>query len=249
MQMQSDSYIFRMRFFFIFVVTSVTALPCGENRAFVDLGANDGQSLSWFAKHIAPRAPSKFTSVTAFEMNPVFAPVLTQLLQPWGGTLEAAAAWTADGSLSANMQMPGSRTATKGGVLYNMTSSALEVSGVPLNKKLNKKNARSPAPASHEQRVSVPTVDFARWLAARYCEADHVHVKMDIEGAEWEVLEHLLRVRKVGLVDVLAIEWHTSKRAAGGARLALERRRQSILQQLERANVKVVDWSGKSGAM
>jgi len=230
----------------LLVVTLTTALPCGQNRAFVDLGANDGQSLTWFAKHIAPKSESKFTSVAAFEMNPVFAPVLKPLLQPWGGTLEAAAAWTAEGTMTAYMQQPGSRTATKNGVLYNMTSSALEVGGVPLNKK---QQTRISAKSAHERRVDVPTVDFAKWLGRRFCTADHVHVKMDIEGAEWEVLEHMLRVRQAGLMDVLAIEWHTAKRAAGGARRSLERRRESIVEQLRRVGVTVVDWSGRSGAM
>ena len=223
---------------------AVVALPCGENRAFVDLGANDGQSLTWFAKQWAPRAKGKFTSVTAFEMNAVFAEPLRMLLAPWGGSLEMAAAWTADGSMTANMQLPGSRVATKGGVLYNMTSSALQVGGVPLNKRMKQR-----AGGAHERAVSVRTVDLSRWLAERFCRADAVDVKMDIEGAEFEVLEHLLRTDRARLIDTLAIEWHTSKRGAGGARATLQSRRDAILRGLSRAGVRIIDWSGKAGAM
>ena len=79
-----------------------TPLPCGENVVFLDLGANDGQSLTWFRKHWAPASKRKFTDVFAFEMNPVFADGLRQLLKPWDGTLIAAAAWTSDGTLTAN---------------------------------------------------------------------------------------------------------------------------------------------------
>lgn len=152
-------------------------LPCGKRRAFVDLGANDGQSLEWFRKHWEPRAPAAFTTVVAFELNPVFAPVLRGLLARWEGTLVGAAAWTSDGEMAATIQQPGSRVASKGGVLYNMTSSALEMGGVPLNKR-----ARSEHRSPHEVRRRVPTVDLAAWLSARFCAADVVDVKMDIEG-------------------------------------------------------------------
>ena len=93
-----------------------------------------------------------------------------------------AAAWTSDGSLSANLQQPGSRTAMKGGVLYNMTASALELGGVPLNRNARKR-ASAAKKQQHEKSQLVPTVDLAAFLKKRYCEADRVDVKMDIEGA------------------------------------------------------------------
>ena len=92
----------------------VAALPCGKNRAFVDLGANDGQSLSWFEAELLHRSPTPYTSVTAFEMNPAFEAVLRQTLNRLtAGRLEKAAAWVKEGSMDAHLQLPGSRTATK----------------------------------------------------------------------------------------------------------------------------------------
>lgn len=213
-------------------------MPCGQNRAFLDLGANDGQSLTWFARHWAPKSSSRFTSVTAFEMNSVFQPVLQALLKPWDGTLVAAAAWIVDGSMQANLQLPGSRTASKGGVLYNMTASSLEVGGVPLNRRRQQK----PSASAHETKTTVPTVDMSRWLAERFCQTDNVDIKMDIEGAEFEVLEHLLRTGHANLIDTLAVEWHTSKRGQGGALNALRKREATILQGLQRAGVRLIGW-------
>ena len=220
----------------------VIALPCGQNRAFVDLGANDGQSLKWFGKNWAPKAPSKFTAVYAFEMNPAFAPALQQLVKPWNGELVPAAAWTVDGSMTANMQMPGSRVGSKHGMVYNMTSSSLEVGGTALNK-LVKSSQRSKVNPAHERRVSVRTVDFAKWLEERFCKADHIDVKMDIEGAEFEVLEHLLRSGRASLIDTIAVEWHTQKRGQGGARTALLKRQEEINARLRREGVKLVVWT------
>jgi FkbM family methyltransferase len=164
--------------------TATPSRPCGSNVAFIDLGANDGQSLTWFKRHWAPRSARAFNDVVAFEMNPHFAPVLQALLKPWNGLLMPAAAWTSDGSLSANLQQPGSRTAVKGGVLYNMTASALELGGVPLNRNARTQQRASTAKRQQQEKSQlVPTVDLAAFLKTRYCEADKVDVKMDIEGA------------------------------------------------------------------
>ena len=64
---------------------NATASPggCGARKVFVDLGANDGQSLRWFARRHLQHAGSSnsgggstssapFTSVVLFEMNPAF---------------------------------------------------------------------------------------------------------------------------------------------------------------------------------
>ena len=171
-------------------------------------------------------------------MNPVFAPVLQLLLRPWAGELVAAACWTSDGRMAATLQQPGSRTAMKRGVIYNMTSSALEVGGVPLNK-----HGRSRSIGAHEARTSVPTIDFAHWLSDRFCAADKVDVKMDIEGAEFEVLEHLVRTGAAAQIDTLAIEWHTHKRGLGGLRLSLHERQKRIEKKLRSFGVNLIKWA------
>ena len=154
---------------------AAASTECGSRRVFVDLGANDGQSLLWFEKTMHQKAP--FTDVWAFEMNPSFRAPLTAILArfPKAG-LEQAAAWTQDGAMSALMQLPGSRTGSKGGVFYNMTASSLQVGGVPLNRESAAKDrARH---SEHEGVMEVRTVDFASWLSARYCKSDYIFVKV-----------------------------------------------------------------------
>ena len=69
----------------VLFLSSALALPCGQNREFIDLGANDGQSLSWFKTNWMQQAGAKrYTGVTAFEMNPVFEPVLQSWLKKLG---------------------------------------------------------------------------------------------------------------------------------------------------------------------
>ena len=190
--------------------TAITTRPCGQNHVFLDLGANDGQSLVWFHKHIMPQAAQRpYTSTVAFEMNALFTPALDKVLKQLrasglGTTLELGAVWTADGVMTANMQQPGSRTASKGGVTYNMTSSALEVNGLPLNKQARQRARRPPDPR-FERSMSVRTIDVASWLKRHFCSADMVDVKMDIEGAEFEVpvLDIVCALHAVGLASQL----------------------------------------------
>lgn len=56
------------------------------------------------------------------------------------------------------------------------------------------------------------------------------------------MLEHLLRTGGAALLDSLSVEWHTSKRGHGGARVVLQQRQASILRGLQRAGVRLIEW-------
>ena len=51
-----------------------------------------------------------------------------------------------------------------------------------------------------------------------------------------------MRSGAASLMDTLAVEWHTTKRGQGGARAALQARQQKVMQQLERAGVRLTKW-------
>ena len=105
--LKKEPALMRLRAFITLFPGVVPALPCGKNRAFVDLGANDGQSLSWFEAELLHRSPTPYTSVTAFEMNPAFEAVLRQTLSRLpAGRLEKAAAWVEEKHNKAPMAVP-----------------------------------------------------------------------------------------------------------------------------------------------
>jgi len=64
---------------------------------------------------------------------------------------------------------------------------------------------------SADRFVQVEAIDFSDWLARNVNRDDYVVCKMDVEGAEFDVLEHLLKTRQMGLIDILLVEWHTSR--------------------------------------
>ena len=96
------------------------------------------------------------------------------------------------------------------------------------------------------------TLDLARWLRERFSMRDYVVLKLDIEGAEWIVIPHLLAsTGAAALIDELYIEWHADdvglqqqSREAFLGNMTLFRRRESdigpLVQQLREAGVKVV---------
>lgn len=57
----------------------------------------------------------------------------------------------------------------------------------------------------------VPCIDFSAWLGRTFTIDDHVVVKMNIEGAEYEVLDKCLKDGTVALIDELHIQWHKHK--------------------------------------
>lgn len=61
-----------------------------------------------------------------------------------------------------------------------------------------------------EYGVEVPCIDFSKWLQVLKLKgkADEIFVKMDIEGAEVQVLEKMISDGTDALVDELLVEWH-----------------------------------------
>lgn len=94
----------------------------------------------------------------------------------------------------------------------------------------------------HEQVVQVRTIDLATWLSSHFCKADFVFIKVDIEGAEFELFEHLINRGVAELIDVASIEWHTHKRESG-RRGAMLQRQLHITRELQRVGVQLTDWA------
>jgi FkbM family methyltransferase len=61
-----------------------------------------------------------------------------------------------------------------------------------------------------EHPVTVPCFDFPHWFN-RFEGYDHVVLKLDIEGAEYPVLERMMSLATLELVHVLYVDWHWDK--------------------------------------
>jgi FkbM family methyltransferase len=99
-----------------------------------------------------------------------------------------------------------------------------------------------------ERRYEVPAIDFSRWLKemiARHTEADgskpFVVVKMDIEGAEYAVLEELVRDGTITLISDLMVEFHTQQ-FDQNQRPHYARREADIRDELSHLSVQILSW-------
>jgi len=64
---------------------------------------------------------------------------------------------------------------------------------------------------SHENSNIVPCINLARWLEENTRAEDNVTLKIDIEGAEYDVLDKLSSNPVLKRLDNILVEWHENR--------------------------------------
>ena len=59
--------------------------------------------------------------------------------------------------------------------------------------------------------IEVEAVNFGKWIKRNFKMKDVILVNLDIEGAEYEVLQSMLRENTIGYIDELYVEFHNVK--------------------------------------
>ena len=62
-----------------------------------------------------------------------------------------------------------------------------------------------------EQYIDMNCFDFSAWLKNTFSKDDYVILKLDIEGAEYEVLNKMIEDKTIDLVNEFWGEWHDMK--------------------------------------
>ena len=104
--------------------------------------------------------------------------------RPRNATTYDAAAWTFDGEIDLYIGLP-------------------ESSSIMRDKATGKLDYSHP--------VKVLCIDFAKWLKATFKPGDEVIVKLNVEGAEYAILRHLIDTKAIKLISRLFVEWHWYK--------------------------------------
>ncbi len=87
-----------------------------------------------------------------------------------------------------------------------------------------------------KKKISVPTIDFSRWLKENFDKNDLIILKMDIEGAEYPVLDKMIKEGTIEYINELLIEFH-------GHKIGLDLKiHDTLIRQLERYNINPVKW-------
>ena len=61
---------------------------------------------------------------------------------------------------------------------------------------------------SDEPPIEVPCINFSNWLRQNFSIEDYIVLNMDIEGAEYDVLPHLIQTNAIDYINELGVEWH-----------------------------------------
>ena len=61
-----------------------------------------------------------------------------------------------------------------------------------------------------QEQCTVPCIDFAEWIRFNCDAADFIVCKLDIEGAEYQVLDSMNRLGVLSWIDYLYVEWHAA---------------------------------------
>jgi FkbM family methyltransferase len=176
-------------------------------KVLLDCGAHKGHAISFFKEKYG-----LFDRIYLFECNPFLALKLqSKYAKDFSTIICPYAIWTEDGISSFFF-----------GKKNHSNSSSLikEKKGVEKN-----------------EDIKVITIDFSKWLYERFSQSDEIVLKMDIEGAEYPVLEHLVTTRAISLVKSLYCEWHAGRRLP--PKKESIKRHCKLVEQLER-NEKII---------
>ena len=195
-----------------------------KKRVLLDCGSNDFRGLSELIRH----GRWKFLSVIeAFEPNPLFDLALAvQSLQFRLGrgvnfALNNKAIWTYDGEIEFSQEFRNDRF-------------RIDTDDTPDFRTSEPPDAEGSF-ITYADPILVECVDFSRILK-RYKDFETI-VKMDIEGAEYDVLRHVIKEDTAKLMDAIFVEWHHSSMTNED-----DNSTQEIVEQLKDVGVQVFDW-------
>jgi FkbM family methyltransferase len=86
-----------------------------------------------------------------------------------------------------------------------------------------------------DKSIQVNCIDFSNYLKKNFTKDDYVICKMDIEGAEYEVLGKLIDDGTINLIDEIYIEWHNHL-------LKSNYNTQIFIDEIRSRNIKVESW-------
>jgi FkbM family methyltransferase len=89
------------------------------------------------------------------------------------------------------------------------------------------------------EKVQVPKIDLSDWMIKNLSEEDHVILKMDIEGAEYDVLEKIIEAGALKFINRLYIEWHSHMFAVPDNYI---KRQQIIVEEFKKKDILIEVW-------
>ncbi len=177
---------------------------------YIDLGARNGDTIDWYLKTYPKRVPS---IIWAFEANPQNYELMDKY---WTKHRDLdirvikKAAWIDSKGVEFTLDnRPGVLT---GGSMFNHNQAYLK----------------------NTTKVKVESVDFSFWLKNNTAATDDIMVKMDIEGAEYDILDKMFVDGTINRVKIIIIEWHD--------RFMPGKKHSYLTQKIKKLNIRLIEW-------
>jgi FkbM family methyltransferase len=151
-------------------------------KIFIDCGYYRGKAITLFKKK---EEYDESFEIFAFDPNR-FSEERLQAIESSGVNFINKAVWTHDGKI----------TFYASGRRHGQANSIF-------------KNPKKPR---RERHRTVECIDFGKWIKDNFSPDDHIIVKMDIEGAEYEILQKMLEDGSIHYVNQMYVEYHYARR-------------------------------------
>ena len=189
---------------------------------FLDLGSNLGQGYNWFKKYYK-HLNIKFE---LFEPNPYCCDELEKIPEVKSGKVKLNNFGVGINSGSFNLygldHNEGGKFAQGGSIVKEHNSDLYEV--------------------IENNAIKVNLIDFSNYLASISCKFEKIIVKMDIEGAEVDLLEHLIKEGTIGHISILYVEFHSQYQILSQSKITKNREHKILKLLSQRDNLKVRIW-------
>jgi len=183
-------------------------------KIFIDCGAWKGISSIFFRENHPQGKEFKYL---LFECNPEIYDDLYHNVKDFGHIFQEAV-WIKNGTMN----------------LYTGKGKYTESSSILLEKRTGKLDKENP--------IKIKTINFGKFLLDNIHPEDEVFCKMNIEGAEYDVIDHLTldyayHQSPINLIDKLYVQWHYKK-----INTISEKRHNYILNRLKKFDIELYNW-------
>lgn len=178
---------------------------------FIDLGAADGNSFSQYLNDyygVIQQCPSGgLWEAYLVEANPTFKPALEKVVKNPGKCSQSGCK---EGKVHAFAPEAAFMCSGQTSFFIDSVNHDKNYWGSSMS------NKHPDVVRSGQKKVTVPTVNVIQLVAENAIPGDWVTVKMDVEGAEWDILPCLASSDHADLIDELLVEWHSSELGTAG---------------------------------
>jgi len=182
------------------------------NKIFIDAGAWNGISVSMFRKHWKNHEEFEIYS---FECNPKYRNHFNKL----NVNFINKAIWTYDGVVNFYLGNDGRGNDWGSTLIKNKITGNIDPN----------------------KPVEVGCIDFSKWIVDNFSKKDYIILKIDVEGAEWEVLPKMMRDGSIDYINELYGEWHVDKVGKTDVELGV------MEMNLRKYNLKMRGWCAEKG--